>query len=56
VGGVTVRFEIDPVWRTKLLNGWDDADLTLSLHAEIEAFAAADRQRRPWAQPRIVVP
>ena len=44
-------FSIDPVWRTKLLNGWSDIDLTLS-HAEaIEDFAQADRQRRPWAVP-----
>lgn len=43
------EFAIDPVWRTKLLNGWTDLDLTLS-HAEaIEAFAEADRHRRPWA-------
>lgn len=42
-------FDIDPVWRTKLLNGWSDVDLTLS-HAEaITAFAEADRTRRPWA-------
>lgn len=42
-------FAIDPVWRTKLLNGWSDVDLTLSHAAEIEAFMAADRARRPWA-------
>lgn len=42
-------FAIDPVWRTKLLNGWNDLDLTLS-HAEaIAAFAEADARRRPWA-------
>jgi 3-isopropylmalate/(R)-2-methylmalate dehydratase small subunit len=44
-------FAIDPVWRTKLLNGWSDIDLTLS-HAEaIDAFAQADASRRPWALP-----
>ncbi|MBP0447290.1 3-isopropylmalate dehydratase small subunit [Roseomonas sp. SSH11] len=42
-------FAIDPVWRTKLLNGWSDVDLTLSHAAEIEAFMAADRSARPWA-------
>ena len=42
-------FQIDPVWRTKLLNGWSDVDLTLSQAAAIAAFAEADRQRRPWA-------
>lgn len=51
-GGLVVPFSVDPVWRTKLLNGWDDIDLTRS-HAEaIAAFAAADRARRPWMQPR----
>src|SRR5690606_9259084 len=49
-GGLVVPFSVDPVWRTKLLNGWDDIDLTRS-HAEaIAAFAAADRTRRPWMQ------
>lgn len=49
-------FAIDPVWRTKLLNGWSDIDLTLSHHEAIEAFAAADAQRRPWAVPRAASP
>ncbi|MCQ4160192.1 3-isopropylmalate dehydratase small subunit [Roseomonas sp. GC11] len=48
--GLTLPFRIDPVWRVKLLNGWNDLDLTLS-HAEaITAFAAADALLRPWAQ------
>lgn len=42
-------FRIDPVWRTKLLNGWNDLDLTLSHGEAIAAFAAADAARRPWA-------
>lgn len=49
--GQSWDFAIDPVWRTKLLNGWSDIDLTLS-HAEaITAFAEADALRRPWAVP-----
>ncbi len=47
-------FVIDPVWRTKLLNGWDDIDLTMSRLPEIRAFAAEDATRRPWAQPRAI--
>ncbi len=27
--GVTVDFELDPAWARKLINGWDDIDLTL---------------------------
>ena len=48
-GGMQWRFDVDPVWRTKLLNGWSDVDLTLCRRAEIDAFARADRERRPWA-------
>lgn len=51
-GGERVSFAIDPVWRTKLLNGWDDLDLTGQHRAAIEAFARADAARRPWATPR----
>jgi len=50
-GDLTVAFTIDPVWRTKLLNGWDDIDLTLSHGDAIASFAEADAQRRPWATP-----
>jgi 3-isopropylmalate/(R)-2-methylmalate dehydratase small subunit len=45
-------FAIDPVWRTKLLHGWDDLDLTLNHREQIAEFALADAARRPWAQPR----
>jgi 3-isopropylmalate/(R)-2-methylmalate dehydratase small subunit len=47
-----VRFIIDPVRRTRLLNGWEDIDLTQSHRDEIAAFKGADRARRPWAFPR----
>lgn len=47
-GATAWPFAIDPVWRTKLLNGWSDVDLTLSRGQEIAAFAKADRARRPW--------
>lgn len=50
--GEPIRFEIDPVFREKLLNGWDDLDLTLARKDEIAAFAAADAERRPWAAVR----
>lgn len=46
-----VPFTIDPVWRTKLLNGWDDIDLTRSHADTIAAFARADLARRPWMRP-----
>ncbi len=48
-----ITFRVDPVWRTKLLNGWDDLDLTLSHADAIRGFAAADAARRPWAAPDV---
>jgi 3-isopropylmalate/(R)-2-methylmalate dehydratase small subunit len=50
-GNLSVTFAIDPVRRTKLLNGWDDIDMTKSYTAEIGAFVARDRIARPWALP-----
>jgi 3-isopropylmalate/(R)-2-methylmalate dehydratase small subunit len=49
---LVIPFSIDPVWRTKLLNGWDDIDLTLSHADAIEAFQAKDAEARPWLLPK----
>ncbi len=46
VGNLSVPFEVDPVWRTKLLNGWDDIDLTDSYASAIASFVVADGDRR----------
>lgn len=51
-GPVTLSFAIDPVRRLKLLNGWDDLDLTLSYREQIARFETRDRASRPWATPR----
>jgi 3-isopropylmalate/(R)-2-methylmalate dehydratase small subunit len=45
------RFTIDPARRTRLLNGWNDLDVTNSFREQIAAFKAADRKARPWALP-----
>lgn len=50
--GLRLTFELDPVWRMKLVNGWDDIDLTRAHAAEIEAFAGARRTATPWLWPR----
>jgi len=50
-GNRSFAFTIDPVSRNQLLNGWDDLDLTDSNRHRIAAFKAADRDRRPWAEP-----
>lgn len=47
-----ISFEIDPVNRNQLLNGWDDVDLTDSYRAAIESFKLRDRRDRPWAMLR----
>jgi 3-isopropylmalate/(R)-2-methylmalate dehydratase small subunit len=48
VGNRSFSFTIDPIWQTKLLNGWDDLDLTLSLTSDIERFEAQAAATRPW--------
>ena len=44
-GNQCISFGIEPVWRTRLLNGWDDLDLTLSHRAAIDRFQDEDRMR-----------
>ncbi len=51
VGNHTIGFEIEPVWKTQLLNGWDDIDMTRSYSGAIADFVARDVQARPWAAP-----
>jgi 3-isopropylmalate/(R)-2-methylmalate dehydratase small subunit len=48
-GEGSLSFAIDPVRRTKLINGWDDLQLTMSYKDAIDTFLTADRLRRPWA-------
>ncbi len=50
-GNRSYAFDIDPVRRQRLLNGWDDIALTESFRSRIAAFKAADENRRPWARP-----
>ena len=47
-GSTKIPFEIDPIWKLKLINGWDDIDLTSQHNAAITAFS---RRRPKWAQP-----
>ncbi|MEM9763245.1 MAG: 3-isopropylmalate dehydratase small subunit [Pseudomonadota bacterium] len=46
-------FTLDPTWAEKLLNGWDDIDITARHSEAIAAFARARRQAQPWAWPAI---
>ena len=51
LGDVRTVFSLDETWRTKLMNGWDDIDLTLDHRAQIVDFAAQRRQNAPWVWP-----
>jgi 3-isopropylmalate/(R)-2-methylmalate dehydratase small subunit len=50
-GGDRVGFAIDPFKKRCLVEGLDDIGLTLQYAGAMTAFEAADRERRPWAQP-----
>jgi 3-isopropylmalate/(R)-2-methylmalate dehydratase small subunit len=51
-GNYVVPFTIDPARKTRLLNGWDELDLTAQHKDKIAAFAAKDLAERSWAVPR----
>ena len=44
-----IPFDLDPIWRLKLINGWDDIDMTASHGAAIAAFRAARAKTAPYA-------
>jgi 3-isopropylmalate/(R)-2-methylmalate dehydratase small subunit len=48
VGGATLPFVIDSTWRQKLINGWDDTDLTRVHATEIAAYRARRAAEAPW--------
>jgi 3-isopropylmalate/(R)-2-methylmalate dehydratase small subunit len=50
-GELQFRFAIDPSRRDRLLNGWDDFDVTHSFRQQIAGFKDSDRKLRPWAVP-----
>ena len=54
IGNETFTFEIEAVWKTQLVNGWDDIDMTRSYQNEIDHFIRADKQARPWATPNKI--
>ncbi len=41
---------LDPVWRTKIMRGWDDIDLTASHRPALDTFAQA-RRGMGWTWP-----
>jgi len=49
--GSEFPFEIDPVVRQRLLNGWDDIALTLAHEDEIAAYEASSEREGPVTTP-----
>lgn len=45
-----IPFDINAVWKTRLLNGWDDIDLTEGYRQTIDTFVDHYQSRFPWAQ------
>ena len=50
-GLIECGFKLEENWRTKLVKGWDDIDLTLQCEAEINRFKRQRIQTAPWAWP-----
>ncbi|KIN63470.1 3-isopropylmalate dehydratase, small subunit [Sulfitobacter noctilucicola] len=47
----SIPFDLQDSWRTKLMNGWDDIDLTLQHAQAIESYKDDRRTTAPWAWP-----
>ncbi len=53
LGSISAVFALDDSWATKLINGWDDIDLTYNHGAAIAAFKNIRSQTAPWAWPAM---
>ncbi|MEM6678181.1 MAG: 3-isopropylmalate dehydratase small subunit [Pseudomonadota bacterium] len=49
--GETHPFTLEATWAEKLINGWDDIDLTAQHNDTIAAAADARRREQPWVWP-----
>ena len=49
-----ISFALEDSWRVKLINGWDDIDLTKQHTAQIAAYKTQRHQSAPWAWPTHV--
>lgn len=43
-----ISFDINPTWKVKLINGWDDIDLTLAKTSKINSFRKQYLKKYPW--------
>ena len=53
IGEQTIPFAIDETWRLKLINGWDDTDLTREYQSQINRYRTSRYQEHPWALPTV---
>ena len=51
IGSRKLAFGLDAVWRQKLINGWDDIDLTEHHRPAIARHRARRAKAQPWAFP-----
>lgn len=51
ISGQSLSFTLDPVWQQKLINGWDDINLTAQHERQISQFRAARIAAYGWALP-----
>lgn len=51
LGQQTIAFSLQDNWRTKLINGWDDIDLTLQHADAIRSFRDSRHSTDGWAWP-----
>ena len=52
LGELEVAFTVDPVRRLKIMNGWDDIDLTQNHQVAIAAYRERLWAARPWVFPQ----
>lgn len=48
LGDLKIPFDINPTWKLKLLNGWDDIDLTMAETPKIKRFREDYLNHYPW--------
>ncbi len=53
--GHEINFAIDESHRIKLINGWDDIDLTLALNQKIDEFKRSRKITATWTRPQAVI-
>lgn len=51
ITGTTLTFALEESWRTKLINGWDDIDLTQQYASRISQYKDIRHQTASWAWP-----